>query len=125
MNFVLKRVTQRITGANPQLIRQLAVDLLREGMASFTAESLAAVIISGEVPKDFIATTVAHIHKHRELWSVDKDEFLRAAHIARPDLAPLLLTHSGDAWLEKAMWQLGKDLVANPILGAFKEVLRL
>lgn len=114
------RVLRHVMGGRKPAQSDMSVDLIRTGMDGWTTAGLAALIQAGEIPQRWVDQTVEIVHNNPQLLSIEKDQFVRAVSVARPDLAPLLETTDGDAWLEKAMWRLGQSIILNPLRGLFK-----
>lgn len=117
---VLTRVLRRGNPANVPVTKQLAIDLIASGCVEWTPDSLLALIRSDTVPAEWIQQTVDYIWSNRQLLGIDKDVFLQAVFIARPDLHTILVTPDGDAWLEKCMLALGTALALSPVKGLLK-----
>ncbi len=93
-----------------QDIDALAVELLRTSTSDWTPAYLASLIKRNEVPEKYIQDCLGYVFKHPILISIQKEQFLTATRTARPDLWRLMVTPTGDAWLEHAMLDLGKAL---------------
>jgi len=94
---------------------QLQVNLLTTCTAGWTPSYLKVLITSGTIPQDYIDSILDYLGKYPRLVTIEKWQFLGAAQVARPDLYTLLVTPEGDAWLEKAMLKLGRDLALKPL----------
>lgn len=95
--------------------RALAVGLLSTLTRDWTIGYLSLLIETDSVPKKHIETIVCYLGKHPSLFAIRKDEFLAATKEARPDLYPLLASPEGDHWLNHAMGDLSKALVARSV----------
>ncbi len=104
---------------NRESVNDMAVHLLRTLTHDWTPAYLALLIKADTVPKKHIDTIVDYLGKHPALLTIQKEDFLAAARIARPDLHALLVTPQGNAWLEHAMAELGMALLTRSVQWLF------
>jgi len=96
-------------------LHALTVEMLQMALADWTPAYLTLLVKADNVPKSYIDSVVTHVLKHPKLIALEKDQFLVAAKVVRPDLYPIIVTPEGDKWLEHVMAELGKSLLLRPI----------
>ena len=117
--MMLERVFRPLSN-NGESVNDLAVHLLRTLTHDWTPAYLSLLIDADTVPKKHIDTIVDYLVQHPNFMTIQKDEFLAAARIARPDLHALLITPRGDRWLEHVISDLGKALLVRSVQWFFQ-----
>lgn len=117
--MMLQRIVRPLQ-QNRGSVNDMAVHLLRTLTHDWTPAYLSLLIDADTVPKKHIDTIVDYLGKHPAFLTIQKEQFLAAARIARPDLHALLITPRGDRWLEHAMADLGKALLVRSVQWLFQ-----
>ncbi len=102
--------------SSPRRLPERLIELVRETTKLWGPARFEALVLSGEVPAAYLEVALAFVLDNPHLSSIQPEDFLRAAEIARPDLYPVLSSPEGQRWFTRASDELGR-LVARRLLG--------